>query len=387
MTDLADRSTTTPAAGGGYLDDTAMIRRIFEHLDNGTTDLADDTWREPVANYHSPERLRAELAVLRRYPTPFCPTTALAEAGSFVAREAAGTALVAVRGHDGVARVFRNSCRHRGTAVAEGSGCAKSLVCPYHGWVYRLDGELRHVPDEYGFPGLDKTTSGLVEVQAEERGGMVFVTQDAPALGTLDGAPDVLGPDHQFVASFEMAVDANWKVFLEGFLEGYHIKSTHPTTFFPYGYDNVNLVEYSGRNSRVTFPFRRIEKLRDVPEEQWDIDGRVTTVHHLFPNTIVAQLSHHTSVAILEPISPGRTNLVTYAFTNRIRADRAESTDAKAAAQRDSAFVAQGTAEDRAMVERVQRGLSSGANEYIDLGRFEGALSHFHRNMAELLTR
>src|SRR5260221_5266260 len=117
MTDLAARTTTTC----GYLDDAALIRRVFDHIDNGTTDLADDTWREPVANYHSPERLQAELGVLRRYPTPFCPSTALPEAGSFIAREAAGTALVAVRGHDGVARVFRNSCRHRGTAVAEGS--------------------------------------------------------------------------------------------------------------------------------------------------------------------------------------------------------------------------------------------------------------------------
>src|SRR3954468_11560059 len=105
MTDLAAPSTTT----GGYLDDTAVVRRVFDHLDHGTTDLADDSWREPVANYHSPERLQREIEqVLRRYPTPFCPSAALIEPGSFIAREAAGTALVAVRGHDGVARVFRN---------------------------------------------------------------------------------------------------------------------------------------------------------------------------------------------------------------------------------------------------------------------------------------
>ncbi len=65
----------------------------------------------------------------------------------------------------------------------------------------------------------------------------------------------------------------NWKLFMEANLEGYHIKPTHKTTFFPYGYDNLNVVETFGRNSRVTFPFRRIEKLRALPPEQRNLAG------------------------------------------------------------------------------------------------------------------
>src|SRR5258705_7655550 len=136
-------------------DDRSVAQRILDHIDNRTTDLRETTWREPLANYRSEERLAAEIAlVLRRYPTPFCPSAALPESGSYVARDAADTPILAVRGSDGRVRAFRNACRHRGTQLAEGAGCEKAFVCPYHGWTYGLDGSLRHVPHEHGFPGL-----------------------------------------------------------------------------------------------------------------------------------------------------------------------------------------------------------------------------------------
>jgi len=81
--------------------------------------------------------------VFRRQPTLFCPSAALPDPGSYLARDAAGTALLAVRGRDGRVRVFRNACRHRGVQVAEGEGCRTAFVCPYHQWVYGLDGCLR----------------------------------------------------------------------------------------------------------------------------------------------------------------------------------------------------------------------------------------------------
>ncbi len=374
MTDvLSSRST--------FLDDAALIERIFAHIDAGTTDMSDDVWHEPVEHYRSPERLDREVALLRRLPIPFCPSAAVADAGASVARDAAGVPIAVVRGHDGVVRAFRNACRHRGTALISDGGCSRSLVCPYHGWVYRLDGALRHVPDEHGFPGLDKSTLGLVEVHAAERGGVVFVSQDAP-LDTelLDSVPELVGGDQVFLDSSDVAMDVNWKVFVEGFLEGYHIKATHPQTFLPFGYDNLTVVESHGRFSRVTFPFQRIEALRGVPPAERRIDGRVTTVHHVVPNVIVARLSHHTTLAIVEPVSVDRSRLVSYRLTNRPAG--AETADAAA---RDRDFVQRGTAEDLAVAARVQTGLSSGANTVLQFGRFEGAITNLHRQLRDLL--
>ncbi len=111
-----------------------IYERVIRHVDNKTTDVGDGIWREPVENYQSIERFQAELKMMRRIPLPFCPSAALPEAGSYIARVAAGTPLLVVRGDDGVVRAFRNACRHRGMALKEGSGCAKSFVCPYHAW-------------------------------------------------------------------------------------------------------------------------------------------------------------------------------------------------------------------------------------------------------------
>jgi phenylpropionate dioxygenase-like ring-hydroxylating dioxygenase large terminal subunit len=241
-----------------------------------------------------------------------------------------------------------------------------------------MEGTLRHVPHAYGFPGLDQDSRGLIAVRAVERSGLVFAAQVAPYDGEedLEGLPAVIDPAHTLHDQYDLVVDANWKVLLEGFLEGYHIKATHKQTFFPFGYDNLNVVETFGRHSRVTFPFRRIEVLRDVPGPQRDLAGLVTVVYQLFPNVIVAQMSHHTTVVVLEPETPDRTRMATYMLANP---------EATEAAARDAKFVEQGQAEDREMALTVQRGLTAGANDMLEFGRFEGALAHFHRQMTELL--
>jgi phenylpropionate dioxygenase-like ring-hydroxylating dioxygenase large terminal subunit len=368
-----------------FMTDQAVAERVLRHIDDGTTDRGDAVWREPVENYRSRERLDAELAVLRRSPLAFCPSAALPEPGAYVARESAGTPLVVVRGRDGEVRAFRNACRHRGAQVASGSGCTRTFSCPYHGWVYELDGTLKHVPHEDGFPGLDRSTHGLVPVAAEERLGLVFVTQDASAgsAAVLDGLPEFIAPEQELLASNEAEVEVNWKVFLEGSIEGYHIKATHPESFYPYGFDNLNVIEHVGPHSRVTYPFRRIEKLRDVPPADRRIEGLVTYVYHLFPNALVTVLSRHTNLVILEPLDESRTRTVFYALTNP-----GGGGEARKLAERDSSFVSQsGVAEDLAVVKAIQDSIGSGANEHYTFGHFEPAIVHFHRTLRDALQR
>jgi phenylpropionate dioxygenase-like ring-hydroxylating dioxygenase large terminal subunit len=364
-----------------FLNDADLSVRLLDHIDHDTTDLADHVWREPADNYTSPDRLRAELALLRRTPVPFCPSAALPAAGGSFARTAGGRALIATRDATGVARVFLNSCRHRGTALAEGCGHATSLSCPYHGWTYRLDGSLRHVPDAYGFPDLDVDAHGLIEVPSIEVAGLIVVDQagatDLTEVQLPDacaGAPAVM---HAYAAN---RVSVNWKVLLEGFLEGYHIKATHRETFLPYGYDNINVIEHAGPHSRVTFPFRRIERLRATPVELRRLTGAVTRVITLFPNVVIAELSRHSTMVVLEPVDESTTDFVTFQLGPALDVNADPSATAK-----DLAFVQQGAAEDRDMALAVQRGLHTGANTHVTFGAFEGALSHFHRTLQQRL--
>ena len=361
--------------------DASVVQRLFDHLDAKTTDTAESTWREPIEHYRSEARLRAECEfVLRRTPTGFCPSAALPTAGSWVARVAAGTPILAVRGSDGRVRAFRNACRHRGAQLAEGAGCQKAFVCSYHGWTYGLDGSLRHVPHEHGFPGLDKGTRGLVPVATAEAQGLVFVTQEAPARSDpLAALPPLLPPGHRVVGTSAQEIPANWKIVVEGFLEGYHIRPTHTRTFYPVQYDNLNVVEYFGENHRITFPYRAVEKLRSAPPAARTADGKLTYVYHLFPNVMIATFPGRILMIAVEPLAIDRSCQVLYALTDREPGDG--DGEMQVAAERAGALIAAGGAEDREAACAIQRSLASGANEFFEFGLFEGAIGHFHRTL------
>ena len=366
------------------LDETALAERIFQHVDAGTTDLGDTVWREPVSHYLSHERFEAECALIRRYPTPFCPSAALPEQGSYLARMAAGNPIVVTRDSDGAVRAFINACRHRGMQVAEGSGCAKALSCPYHGWTYGLDGSLKGIPGQSGFPELNRSEHGLKAVSAIERGGIIYVQQEGDIdPRRLTHALDYFSPDQPLFDQKVLTDSANWKLLYETLMEGYHIKSLHRESFYPFGYDNLNVVETFGPHSRVVYPFQRIEQLREVPPSDRSLAGLVTSVYMLFPNASISVLSKHTNLVVLEPVSPTESQWVIYSLINTDSDGKPfELEDAK----RDAAFVNDsGQEEDRAAAAAIQQTLASGANSHLTFGHFEKAIVHFHQQLASAL--
>jgi phenylpropionate dioxygenase-like ring-hydroxylating dioxygenase large terminal subunit len=224
-----------------------------------------------------------------------------------------------------------------------------------------------------------------VPVAAKESHGVVFVSID----GKIDemafeGLPQLIASDQKlYSAGGERDIEANWKIFLEGFLEGYHIRSTHPETFLPYGFDNLTLLETLGRNSRITFPFKRIKKLTDVPAPERNVMGLVTYVYHLFPNALLTILSSHTNLVVLEPVSTEKTRFVNYSLTN---AGLGGGEEALAAAKKDAEFVGNtGAAEDRAVVAAIQRGMAANANTHFTFGHFENLIIHFHKQLRAAL--
>ena len=370
--------------------DAELLDHILNHIDNGTTDLGDEEWFEPVDHYASQTRFDAERRLMRRLPIPFCPVAALPEPGSYVARHSAGVPIVVVRDMQGTIRAFRNACRHRGMQLAEGSGCAKIFRCNYHGWAYRLDGRLEYVPHEHGFPDLDKDSNGLVPVHSVDvQSGLVFVTQDEPiGLGALESLPALLSADQVIFETQEKVEEINWKLTAEGTLEGYHIKPTHPESFFPYGYDNLNVVEMQGPNVRVCYPFRRIETLRDAPRENLSLDRMVTLVNRIFPFTSVTRLAQHYGVSFAEPESPTRTRYFNYRLTLPTIDGGEPSDEALARAKKDVAFLSDtGDKEDAKVVCDIQAAIESGANSHYRFGRFESAIGHLHKNLALYLAR
>ncbi|MDQ1750547.1 MAG: hypothetical protein QOE71_1603 [Pseudonocardiales bacterium] len=382
-------------------EDVEIVRRLLTHIDAGTTDEG-EPWREPVENYLDPGRFADELRMLRSFPSVFIPSAAIPNPGDHVERVCFGTPLFAVRGNDRRARVFRNACRHRGMTLVDGTGCSHALVCRYHGWTYRLDGTLAHVPHADAFPDLNIATRGLVEVASSEVDGLIVidaldsdaaqpwlraVADDAMAALT-EGSPwrDKLVPAERLVVAESAVLNINWKVLIEQFGEGYHIRSTHRETFFPLQYDDLNVVETFGPNSRITFPYRNIERLRNRPESMWTTKQRMTFVYQLFPNVMIATFPDRLIVVVIDPIDVDHSMFATYTVATPDAAEAA----LLAATQQGGAGTAptlldQGALEDNEMSMGVQRGLRSGANAFLEFGRHESAIGHFHATLDQRL--
>src|SRR6476659_10152543 len=356
-------------------DDAEIVRRILAHIDAGTTDEG-DAWREPVENYLNPIRFTAELEMLQSFPSVYLQSAAIPNPGDHAERVTFGVPLFAVRSRDGRARVFRNSCRHRGMALVEGPGCAHALVCRYHGWTYRLDGSLSHVPHAEAFPDLDESTRGLVEVDSREVDGLIIIGPlqspsrhaDEAMAHLSDGGPwrDKLMPAARHVFTNSTARPMNWKILVEQFLEGYHIRSTHKDTFYPIQYDDLNIVERFGPNSRITFPYKNIERLRDRPVSTWTVERRVTYVYQLFPNVMVATFPDQVLVVAVDPVDVDRCTVHIHAMVTPPVAEHVSANPDAAVGARN--LLNDGGVEDNEMSEGVQRGLHAGANTFVEFG-------------------
>lgn len=377
-------------------DDIEIVRRILAHIDAGTTDEG-PSWREPVENYLDTTRFGREMGLLRAMPSVFLPSAAIPDPGDHAERTAFGVPLFAVRGRDRRARVFRNACRHRGFALVDGAGCAHALVCRYHGWTYRLDGSLAHVPHQEAFPDLDVPARGLVEVNSHEVDGLIVIEaldsalepRDDALAWLTDGTPwrDKLLPAQRLVYVDSTVRRMNWKVLVEQFLEGYHIRSTHKDTFFPLQYDDLNVVEMFGPNCRLTFPYRNIERLRDRPESTWTTDARVTYLYQLFPNVMLATFPDLMLMIVVDPVDVEHSTVTIYSTARPELAERANGADGQYNPAAAGTLIARGSVEDNEMSEGVQRGLSSGANAFVEFGRHESAAGHFHAVLDERLAR
>lgn len=167
----------------------------------------------------------------------------LSERGSTACLTVAGEPILLVRGDDGEVRAFFNVCRHRGGPLAIEDGKVSVLRCHYHGWTYGLDGQLRGVPDMAGVQEFTRERFGLVPIDLAEWEGLLFVRLDGEIpsdAGILDRLPrEAFGdiPSRiapatlstlRFARRVRYSIACNWKVYVDNYLEGYHLPIVHP---------------------------------------------------------------------------------------------------------------------------------------------------------------
>ncbi|MDO7842183.1 aromatic ring-hydroxylating oxygenase subunit alpha [Sphingomonas immobilis] len=195
-----------------------------------------DPYFIPAEAYTSADHARREKE--RLWPRVWqiaCRVEQLPDIGSQIVYDICDDSILVVRAADGI-RAFYNACPHRGRQLASGARRTQEIVCPFHGWRFKLDGRCSHVPYGGDWQGsLGDADRNLVAVQCDTWGGFVFVNPDPAAAPLADFLGEVvtkLGPyeieNQRFRWAASVEINCNWKLAIEAFDEAYHVQTTHP---------------------------------------------------------------------------------------------------------------------------------------------------------------
>ena len=295
------------------------------------------------------------------------------EPGMFFTARIANEPLLIVRGGDGELRAMSNVCRHRAGPVAAGEGKRPVLQCGYHGWTYSLDGRLLTTPEMDGVQCFERENVSLPRFRIESWNDLLFVNFDRDALPLRDVMPEVGGFEgFTLAARKEWEVACNWKVYVDNYLEGYHIPIVHPSLFREIDYPRYR-TETRRWFSIQHAPLKKPERIRTTDA------GDDAKYFWVFPNLMLNVYPDNVSTNLIVPLGPTRTaTIFEWFFRDPARAEReiAETI----------AFSDEIQIEDIGICEAVQRGLASSTYE---TGRYspnrENGVHHFHGLYAEAM--
>jgi len=372
-----------------------LTKQQLEHAGEGYDLVASRSSSIGADCYIDPGYLDVEREQIFRRSWQFlCHEEALREPGSYVTASFQDRSIVAVRGKDGTLRAFYNVCKHRGHELLKGAGTTRLITCPYHAWVYDLDGRLYRARRSELIENFDPSRISLTPVQVEVFCHLVFVNMDAgarPLAEQTDGlAREVTGyaPDLgalTFAHRLTYTVHANWKAVIDNFLECYHCPVAHRDFVSLVEMDTYKVATHGIWSSHMARAGRRENRAYAVAE------ASVTdhAVWYLWPNTTLMRY-------------PGRGNFMVWRFIPvgpeetceefDIFFESAPPTDEEMEAIRFIDEVLQ--PEDIGLVESVQRGMRTPAfqrGRYLvdpdGSGLSEHAVHHFHGLVLEAYRR
>jgi choline monooxygenase len=346
------------------------------------------SWTIDSSYYIDPARLEEEKhKIFSRTWQLAGRTENVASPGSYFTADVFGEPVLVVRDKQGALRAFHNVCRHRAGPVAQGCGRRDVFQCGYHGWTYTLDGRLIGTPEVDGVEFFDRSTMGLHPIRVEMWEQFVFVNLDATApplakfLGEIPGS-ETRGPirEMRFVERRDYLVECNWKVYVDNYLEGYHIPIAHPTL--------MREIEY-GEYRTIT---RRFSSWQHAPLRRDGRDSAARTYAKgegsddavylwVFPNLMLNLYPGNLQTNLIIPVSHDRTLTVFEWFF------AGEDSAAQRETIRRVIELGEVTQkEDVHLCETVQRGLRSRS---YSRGRYsvrrEQGVHHFHSLLLEFL--
>ncbi|MGI9621694.1 MAG: aromatic ring-hydroxylating oxygenase subunit alpha [Acidimicrobiales bacterium] len=205
-----------------------------------------------------------------------CRTDEIPEPGDYYIYEICGMSFIVMRTPDGGISAYPNACLHRGRRLKDYDGRCSEIRCPFHGFAWELDGELKDVPARWDFPHVESEAFHLPECRTGVWAGFVFINPDPNCepledfIGELAEHFEVWDLERRFKqAHVAKVIQCNWKIAQEAFCEAYHVNATHPQIMGYLG-DTNSQVDVWDNHARVISPGGTPSPLLDyeVSEDQ-----------------------------------------------------------------------------------------------------------------------
>jgi phenylpropionate dioxygenase-like ring-hydroxylating dioxygenase large terminal subunit len=362
--------------------------------------IDEDRLSLPAWIYHDAEFLEAEKdAVFRPSWQIVCHVSDIPSPGSYHTLDFLGETILVVRGADMQPRAFYNVCRHRAARLLDGASghcAAMRIVCPYHAWTYGLDGALIGMPERAAFGALDMSRHGLVPIDLEIFRGFVFVRLE----GSGPSVADMMAPYDEELALYRLEElvplgrvtlrdrAVNWKNIGDNYSDALHIRVAHPglTRLFGRGYgvesrgwvDKMwgGLLEEPSLNRSERMYQKYLPEVSHLPQER----RRLWSYYKLWPNIAFDVYPDQIDFMQSIPLSPTKTVIREIAYV--LPDARREMRAVRYLNWRINRLV---SLEDKALIERVQHGMSSRSYTVGPLGEGEVSLKSFGGRIRSLI--
>ena len=363
--------------------------RLQDLIINKETDYAKSIYKNPVTEYIDSKRAINEKKIIFE-ESPVCIGTAalVPNKGDWFTVDIGNKSILIVRNNKTEISAYLNICSHRGAKLVEGSGTkAYAFKCPYHSWIYNLNGELKARPRENAFEEINKDQCSLKKFELDNHQGFLWLIMNKKAKNKHSSNKTDLNKlltnynfnKYQHFKSIKINPKLNWKLAVDTFLELYHIDELHTKSLAPIIKNDLLMFDTYGKNIRIIGARHSAVKLNRVLKTQREFDIHTIQLRIIFPNTIL--VCHPDHVEVWQIIPKNEVNECEVSFSLYTKEAFSSKSAIRHWNNNFNLALDAVVKEDFPLGENVQKGFYADPKRKILFGKNEPALQHFHKQI------